>query len=154
MTRKYYMESPAGTLEITENEGSIIGVDYASEEIRENTDLVDPIIKQCVKELQEYFDGRRRTFDVPIDLEYKGTGFQQKVWKRLHEIPHGETISYKTLALDCGGSNYARAVANANGKNPISIIVPCHRVIAYDGSIGGYTGGVDKKRMLLEIESE
>src|SRR5699024_6568581 len=76
----------------------------------------------------------------------------QKVWKRLYEIPYGETISYKMLAEDCGGPTYSRAVANANGKNPVSIIVPCHRVIAHDGSLGGYTGGVEKRERLLDLE--
>ncbi|WP_020007456.1 methylated-DNA--[protein]-cysteine S-methyltransferase [Salinicoccus albus] len=154
MTQKNYMESPVGTLEIIENEGAVVGIGYVHEESAEHTDVLNPVINQCVKELQEYFDGERTVFNVPTDLEFKGTEFQQKVWQRLKEIPYGETISYKTLALDCGGPNYSRAAANANGKNPISIIVPCHRVIAHDGGIGGYTGGVDKKRRLLEVESD
>ena len=154
MIQKNYMESPVGTLEIIENEGAVVGVGYVDEEAAEYTDVLNPVINQCMKELQEYFDGERTVFGVPIDLEFKGTAFQQKVWQRLKEIPYGETISYKTLALDCGGPNHSRAAANANGKNPISIIVPCHRVIAHDGGIGGYTGGVDKKQRLLEIENE
>ncbi|WP_411842067.1 methylated-DNA--[protein]-cysteine S-methyltransferase [Salinicoccus sp. HZC-1] len=152
MINEYFMESPVGYLKITESGDAIIGLDYVSEEDVAYNDIPNDTVEQCIAELDEYFAGKRSHFDVPINLAHKGTSFQQKVWHRLYEIPFGETISYKTLAIDCGGPNYSRAVANANGKNPISIIVPCHRVIAHDGSLGGYTGGLDKKEALLGIE--
>lgn len=152
MCNEYYMESPVGHLKISEDEGFIVGLDYVSPGDVDESGIRNDVIEQCITELDEYFKGERSFFDVPINLSYRGTPFQQKVWDRLYEIPFGETISYKTLAMDCGGPNHSRAVANANGKNPISIIVPCHRVIAHDGSLGGYTGGLDKKEKLLGIE--
>lgn len=154
MTNVYVMQSPVGQLEITEYEGAVIGLDYVGGEDAKNKNIPSDTVNQCVNELKEYFAGERSRFDVPLNLRYKGTSFQQKVWNRLYEIPFGETISYKTLAMDCGGPGHSRAVANANGKNPISIIVPCHRVIAHDGSLGGYTGGLDKKETLLGIEGK
>src|SRR5699024_3045879 len=150
MINERFMETPVGYLKIAEEHGSIVGVDYTDEDRTGN--VSNETLDQCVRELREYFAGDRQRFDVPLDLSHRGTPFQQKVWKRLYEIPYGETISCKTLAEDCGGPTYSRAVANANGKNPISIIVPCHRVIAHDGSLGGYTGGLDKKEKLLRLE--
>lgn len=152
MSNTYYLESPLGYMKISEHENCIVRLDYVKDGNLPENGSPNDVIRQCIKELEEYFEGERSRFDVPIDLSFGGTPFQQKVWNRLYEIPYGETISYKTLAMDCGGSNYSRAVANANGKNPISIIVPCHRVIAHDGGLGGYTGGLDKKEMLLGIE--
>ncbi len=102
-------------------------------------------------ELDEYFNGERTSFDVPLDLS-QGTDFQIKVWQALCQIPYGQTISYAALANSIGKPTAFRACANANGKNLISLIVPCHRVIASDGSLGGYTGGVAIKRTLLELE--
>lgn len=154
MTELYYMDTPIGWLKIRSEADSIVELDHAAEDevVEENdSDTVSPVIRRCIQELREYFDGQRTHFHVPLKFT-TGTPFQQKVWERLSEIPYGETISYKTLASDCGGPNHSRAVANANGRNPISIIVPCHRVIASDGSLGGYTGGLDKKRGLLQVE--
>ncbi|WP_342387255.1 methylated-DNA--[protein]-cysteine S-methyltransferase [Salinicoccus bachuensis] len=153
------MDTPIGWLKIRSEAGSIVELDHADEAAvmgggADGDSLEDAsgAIRQCVRELGEYFDGNRTDFEVPISLEHKGTEFQQKVWRRLRSIPYGETLSYKALAADCGGPNHSRAVANANGRNPISIIVPCHRVIASDGTLGGYTGGIGKKRRLLELE--
>jgi|SRR5690625_3681119 len=150
MTNEHFMETPVGYLKIAEQDGCIVGVDYTDDVSAGNAS--NEILDQCVRELREYFAGDRQRFDIPLNLSHRGTPFQQKVWKRLYEIPYGETISYKMLAEDCGGPTYSRAVANANGKNPVSIIVPCHRVIAHDGSLGGYTGGVEKKERLLDLE--
>lgn len=102
-------------------------------------------------QLDDYFAGRRMHFDLPLDLS-SGTAFQQKVWQALLQIGYGETISYATLAKRIGQDKAYRAVANANAKNPISIIVPCHRVIASDGKLGGYAGGVAVKESLLNLE--
>lgn len=106
--------------------------------------------EQAQQELAEYFAGERRTFEVP--LRAAGTPFQQRVWQELVRIPFGVTISYAELARRVGQPNASRAVGNANGRNPISIIVPCHRVIGADGRLTGYAGGLDNKRWLLDWE--
>ncbi len=108
------------------------------------------LTKEAYIELTEYLDGRRKTFDVPYKLE--GTEFQKKVWKALLEVPYGDTRSYKDIARAIGDENLSRAVGMANNKNPINIIVPCHRVIGSSGKILGYSGGVEMKKFLLDIE--
>lgn len=108
------------------------------------------ILSQAVRELKEYFDGKRKKFGVPLDAE--GTLFQKRVWTELRRIPYGKTYSYRDIANRIKNGKAVRAVGSANGKNPLCIIVPCHRVIAADGTIGGYSGGLDKKIKLLEIE--
>lgn len=109
------------------------------------------ILAETVKELDEYFAGKRTKFEIPLDLQ--GTPFQKKVWTALTKIPYGKTYSYKELAGKINNPKAMRAVGSANGKNPICIIVPCHRVIAADGSIGGYSGGLPVKKALLDLES-
>lgn len=104
----------------------------------------------AVAQLQEYFDGERTSFDFPMELV--GTDFQRAVWAALCEIPYGETWSYGELAARLGKPGAARAVGLANGRNPIPIVVPCHRVIGADGSLTGYGGGLDRKRVLLDLE--
>jgi methylated-DNA-[protein]-cysteine S-methyltransferase len=108
------------------------------------------ILSEAVKQLGEYFTGKRTTFDLP--LEAIGTDFQKKVWAELKKIPYGETHSYAEIAKKIKNKKAVRAVGNANGKNPISIIVPCHRVIASSGSLGGFAGGIDIKSRLLAME--
>jgi methylated-DNA-[protein]-cysteine S-methyltransferase len=103
-------------------------------------------------QLTEYFAGARERFDLPLQLE--GTAFQRRVWSALVEIPYGQTTSYGELARGLGQPDAVRAVGTANGSNPISIIVPCHRVIGADGSLTGYGGGMERKRLLLELEAE
>jgi methylated-DNA-[protein]-cysteine S-methyltransferase len=110
------------------------------------------IFKQTKQELDEYFSGNRKEFSIPLDQNF-GTEFQQKVWSILRQIPFGSTISYKEQAVRLGTPKSVRAVAQANGKNPLSIIVPCHRVIASNGKLQGYAGGLDVKRRLLELEA-
>lgn len=111
----------------------------------------DKVILQTIAQINEYLAGERQTFDIALDLSI-GTPFQQKVWQQLLKIPYGQTISYAQLAKNIGQPTAFRAVANANGRNPISLIIPCHRVIASDGGLGGYTGGVAIKRLLLDVE--
>ena len=108
-------------------------------------------LKQVEKELDEYFSGQRTEFDVPIYLV--GTEFQMEVWEKLVDIPYGRTISYSELAKMIGQPRSVRAVANAVGANPISIIVPCHRVVGTDGSLTGYAGGLPAKQTLLALET-
>jgi methylated-DNA-[protein]-cysteine S-methyltransferase len=105
---------------------------------------------EAVRQLSEYFAGTRRTFHLPLRLQ--GTEFQQRVWRELTEIPYGETWSYGQLARRIGNPNASRAVGLANGRNPISILVPCHRVIGADGSLTGYGGGLERKQWLLAHE--
>jgi O-6-methylguanine DNA methyltransferase len=110
----------------------------------------DPYMLGVPLQLREYFSGERKKFSVKLDLS--GTKFQLKVWKELTKIPYGRTISYKELATKTGDPKAVRAVGGANGSNPIPIIIPCHRVINANGELGGYSGGLDIKSMLLTIE--
>jgi methylated-DNA-[protein]-cysteine S-methyltransferase len=103
-----------------------------------------------IAQLQEYFDGRRTTFDVPLDMH--GTPFERRVWQALQDIPYGETTSYGVIAQRVGQPSAARAVGLANGRNPIAVIVPCHRVIGANGTLTGYGGGLERKQLLLELE--
>lgn len=108
------------------------------------------LLSKIEKEIGEYINGTRENFSIALDLV--GTDFQKLVWSNLAKIPFAKTVSYKDLAVAVGCKNGARAVGNANGKNPVCIIIPCHRVIASDGSLGGYSGGLDNKIKLLNIE--
>lgn len=110
----------------------------------------NPILEQLRAELDEYFDGGRREFTLP--LVFPGTPFQVKVWSSLCEIPFGETIAYEELARRIGAPSGQRAVGHANGQNPIAIVIPCHRVVNKDGKLGGYGGGLWRKRLLLDLE--
>jgi len=110
-----------------------------------------PLVAAAARQLAEYFAGRRHEFDLPLDAH--GTTFQKRVWNALRRIPYGQTRSYGDIARAAGSPKGARAVGMANHNNPIGIVVPCHRVIASDGSLGGYGGGVDFKRRLLDLES-
>ncbi len=115
---------------------------------REDSD--HPLVQAAARQLLEYLEGRRREFDLPV--AYRGTAFQMRVWRALCEIPYGETRSYGELARALGSPGAARAVGSANAANPVAIVVPCHRVIRSDGSLGGYGGGEPIKRRLLELE--
>ena len=115
------------------------------------TDIIPVELEDCVIQLNEYFEGTRKKFDLKLNPE--GTDFQKKVWNQLELIPYGKTISYLDLSKQLGDVKAIRAVANANGKNPLWIIVPCHRVIGSDGSLTGYAGGLHRKQWLLNHES-
>ncbi|PIS10945.1 MAG: methylated-DNA--[protein]-cysteine S-methyltransferase [Bdellovibrio sp. CG10_big_fil_rev_8_21_14_0_10_47_8] len=108
------------------------------------------MLKQAVEQLQEYLSGERQKFDLPLDIQ--GTDFQMKVWRALRKVPYGKTCSYKDVAKKINQDKAVRAVGTANGKNPVCIVIPCHRVIAADGSLGGYSGGLDMKTYLLQLE--
>lgn len=150
-----YYDSPLGKIKIEEKDNYIVGIsfvsdnDIISEEI--NTERENSIITRCKIQLDEYFNGYRRDFDLEIKF-LKGTDFQKNVWNELRKIPYGETISYKELAGRIGNPKACRAVGGANNKNPIGIIVPCHRVIGANGKMIGYAEGVDKKEFLLKLE--
>jgi methylated-DNA-[protein]-cysteine S-methyltransferase len=150
---KGYYKSPLGILEIQASESALLTVKFLEEEVVSavgeinGSDLIDTTIWQ----LTEYFEGNRKQFNLP--LEFEGTEFQQKVWKELTKIPFGQTISYGKLAGALGSELLVRAVGTANGRNPIGIIVPCHRVIGGQGDLVGYAGGLWRKQWLLEHES-
>lgn len=144
---KQYYKSPIGTICIDANENAVTSI-RLSELGEENP---SPITNKTIVQLTEYFEGKRREFDIPIELT--GTEFQLKVWNELKKIPYGETRSYADIAKAVGNSKACRAVGGANNKNPIMIIVPCHRVIGKNGSMVGYAGGIDIKVELLKLES-
>ena len=141
--------SPVGFLKIEADERAITGVYILRNAPDRRLLSTNPLIKEACKQFDEYFAGERRDFDLP--LSPKGTPFQEKVWKQLQEIPYGKTISYAQLAQAVENPKACRAVGSANGKNPISIIIPCHRVVASTG-LGGYSSGLDIKIQLLELE--
>jgi methylated-DNA-[protein]-cysteine S-methyltransferase len=145
------LETPVGRLVLECDGDVLIGIWLPSEHRhgRRDADDVPPVLKETATQLEEYFVGERTDFDVPMELD--GTEFQRQVWDELGRIPFGETISYGELARRVGRPNGPRAVGQANGRNPIPIIVPCHRVLASNG-IGGYGGGLKLKRALLALE--
>ena len=110
-----------------------------------------PHLRRAAEQLDEYFDGKRVRFDLPLDLT--GTPFQQKVWQRLSQVPYGATASYLLHAQAVGAAHAVRAVGTAIGRNPVSIIVPCHRIVASSGALAGYAGGLERKRYLLAFEA-
>jgi methylated-DNA-[protein]-cysteine S-methyltransferase len=110
-----------------------------------------PVMRETVRQLQAYFAGELKSFDVPLEIE--GTEFQKRVWSALRTIPYGQTRSYTQIAAQIGAPRAVRAVGAANGRNPIPIIVPCHRVIGASGSLVGFGGGLDWKRLLLNLEA-
>lgn len=117
--------------------------------INTNEDI-ESNLSQAEQQIKEYIEGDRKNFSLKLDIV--GTAFQLNVWHQLQNIPYGKTISYKTLAEKCYVANGYRAVGNANGKNPLCLVIPCHRVIASDGSLGGYSGGLKIKEFLLNLE--
>lgn len=148
---KYYYETPIGRICIEEDNGFITKIDIVSEE-NHVEEKETKLIKKTYEQLIEYFNGKRKTFDIPLKLN--GTEFQKKVWKELLKIPYGETCTYKDIAINIGNEKACRAVGGANNKNPIMIIVPCHRVIGKNGDLVGYACGLDVKSKLLEIEKK
>jgi methylated-DNA-[protein]-cysteine S-methyltransferase len=147
---KLYYTSPIGVLEIAGTEDGITSIVFVDE--TGETGEVPEVLKEAYIQIREYFSGSRRVFDLKLDLQ--GTEFQRKVWNELINIPFGETLTYKDIASKLGDINAARAVGNANGKNPISIVVPCHRVVGSYGKLTGYAGGLERKAWLLNHERE
>ena len=145
-----YYSSPIGTLEIKGNDDGLCSLEFMEETI-DPTEKVHESIKEVVYQLDEYFTGIRKEFGLKLNPE--GTEFQKKVWKELIEIPFGKTWSYLDIALKLGDKNATRAVGNSNGKNPIAIVVPCHRVIGSTGKLTGYAGGLWRKEWLLKHEN-
>lgn len=154
-----HLESPIGRLRLTATERGLSAVHMENhahvppgppEGNEVSGTAIPEVIAQAMDELRGYFAGTRTTFSVPLDPP--GSDFQHRVWERLAAIPYGTTRSYGQLAAELGDPHLTRAVGSANGRNPISIIVPCHRVIGSDGSLTGYGGGIDRKLFLLRLE--
>ena len=152
------MPSPVGILKLVATENALVAVLWENENpkrvrLAELIEQVDhPILLETQKQLCEYFAGTRQQFDLPLDFE--GTVFQKKVWQALLAIPFGETRSYRDIAEKVGNIKAVRAVGAANGKNPISIIAPCHRVVGVNGKLVGFAGGLNNKEILLGLEKQ
>ncbi len=143
------MDSPLGELILSENNGKIIAIGFGKSKFC-GTIKETEVLSRCKEQLEEYFRGERKVFDIPLEAE--GTEFQKKVWSALRDIPYGELRSYKDIAEAIGKPKAVRAVGGANHVNPIPIIIPCHRVVAADMSLGGYAPGTGYKEILLKLE--
>lgn len=153
----YYTEhqSPLGTLVLAASERGLCGVYFEEHKYFNGTegwqrDDAHPLLQKAARQLDEYFAGQRSTFDIDLDL--RGTSFQQAVWRALQALPFGSTTSYGAIAKALANPNAIRASGTAIGRNPVSIIVPCHRVVGISGSLSGYAGGLERKHYLLAFE--
>ena len=142
------LDSPVGTLAIIASDAGIHAITWERTKPKDD----HPLIDRARRQLEEYFEGKRTRFDLP--LAPRGTPFQLRAWRELARIPYGKTISYEEQARRLGNAKAMRAVGLANGKNPIGIVVPCHRVIAKSGKLAGFGGGIENKRFLLDLERQ
>ena len=147
-----YFDSPIGTLRLVSDGTHLVAIEFEGMHAEQGGDLeaTDAVLDACASQLAEYFAGERTRFRLP--LAPAGTAFQRSVWKALEQIPYGQLNSYADIAAVIGKPRAVRAVGAANGRNPIPIVVPCHRVIGSDGSLTGFAGGLETKRRLLELE--
>ena len=145
-----YYKTPIGTARIVGDDDGISSITVLDSEEESSTNIPE-CLKECVKQLDEYFQKKRSSFN--LSLNPQGTAFQKEVWSTLQRIPYGSTKSYLKMSEEMGDVKAIRAVASANGKNPLWIVIPCHRVIGSDGSLTGYSGGLWRKRWLLEHEN-
>lgn len=150
MIASAFIQSPLGITKLEGDENGISSITVLDSE-EELTKIIPEVLEDAEYQLREYFEGKRQHFD--LDLNPQGTDFQKRVWEALLDIPYGRTTSYLELSKTLGDIKAIRAVAAANGKNPLWIIIPCHRVIGSDGSLTGYAGGLHRKKWLLEHES-
>lgn len=153
---KTHWQGPLGEMIIAASEQGIAGIWFEGQKHLPDhsawpIDDEHPLLKHALAQLREYFDGRRASFDMPLDLRF-GTAFQQSVWQALLAIPHGGKTTYATLSREIGAPQAVRAVGAAVGRNPVSIVVPCHRVLGTGGSLTGYAGGLHRKSALLKLE--
>lgn len=156
-TAQYIFDSVIGPLHLVASEKGLQGIFWKRQSAPvvkslKSSDLPIQFLATAIKQLNEYFDGKRQNFDLPFDIQ--GTEFQKQVWNQLKKIPYGKTCSYSDIARKIKNDKAVRAVGTANGRNPMSIMVPCHRVIAANGTLGGYAGGLDIKTKLLELEKK
>ena len=145
-------ESPIGMIEIVGTNEAISSILFSEKDKRVNFSSTEtpPVLEECYKQLDEFFKGERRDFSFSYQLQ--GTDFQKTVWKALIEIPYGQTVAYKDIAFSIGNEKAIRAVGNANGKNKLSIVIPCHRIIGSNGKLTSYAGGLWRKEWLLQHE--
>lgn len=151
---QYTYKTPLGSLTLAEENDSLTNCSFGtSAKLPQNADIRETkLLKEAWRQLQQYFNGERKTFNLP--LAPQGTTFQQAAWQALLTIPYGQTASYKDMAIKVGNPKACRAIGMANNKNPIGIIIPCHRVIGSNGKLVGYAGGLDIKQKLLSLEKE
>jgi methylated-DNA-[protein]-cysteine S-methyltransferase len=142
------IKSILGNIELEGDGSAITGLTFTLKPLEAPPE--GSVLQEAARQLDEYFKNQRKEFTVP--LVFHGTSFQERVWKELQNIPYGEAISYGELARRCDNPKAARAIGGAVGKNPIGVIIPCHRIISGDGTLGGYTGGTDFKKLLLKLE--
>lgn len=142
------LSTPLGNIRISSKEGCLSELRFTNEET--DGEIFDQVLLSAKEQLEEYFAGKRKNFDMPIGLG--GTDFQRKVWMEVAKIPFGQTTTYMKLSQKLGNPAAIRAVGAAIGANPILVILPCHRILGSDGSLTGYAGGLDKKKALLELE--
>jgi methylated-DNA-[protein]-cysteine S-methyltransferase len=148
-----YFETTIGRIGLVENGEAVTNVFFRSEKAPPDTkEHSTPLLRRVARQIEEYLNGKRTEFDLPLKPE--GTEFQRAVWKALQTIPYGETRSYRDIAEQIGSPKSCRAVGMANHRNPITIIIPCHRVIGADGSLTGYGGGLKLKQQLLDLEKQ
>jgi len=150
MEKGFCYQTQLGKIVLTENGTAITRLIFKETLPAGVPCMETPLLKRAHQQLLEYLDGKRQCFELPLSPQ--GTDFQQKVWKALQEIPYGEVVSYQDIARAIGHEKACRAVGGANNKNPIAIIIPCHRVIGANGSLVGYGGGLQLKKKLLELE--
>ena len=146
------LKTKLGNIVIKEEDGCITKVYFEREETKVEPTTETWLIKKTKKELVEYLEGKRKRFDIPVQT--KGTPFQEKVWNALKQIPYGQTKSYQEIAILIGNPKAVRAVGMANHRNPVGILIPCHRVIGKNGKLVGYAGGLSKKEALLKLEKK
>lgn len=151
-TTSLSIQTPLGRLRLEVNDHHLVSASFINHSESTIDNNISPLLKEVAAQLDAYFNGKLQIFDIPLQLP--GTEFQKEVWKKLETIPFGETISYLKLANMVGSPNYSRAVGTANGKNPIAIVIPCHRVIGNNGDLVGYSGGLEKKRWLIDYEKK
>ncbi len=150
MGQYLYWDSPVGPLTLAEEDGALTHLLFGWQALPGRMEGENSLLREARSQLEEYFSGQRREFDLP--LAPPGTAFQRRVWAALQTIPYGETRTYRDIAQLADCPRGYRAVGLANNRNPISIIIPCHRVIGTDGSLTGYGGGIERKRWLLDLE--
>jgi len=147
-----FLNSPIGKLRLVSDGKHMIAIEFEGMygDLKDDREVDDPVLKSCASQLQEFFSGKRTRFNLPMAPQ--GTEFQRSVWTALEKIPHGKLRSYADIAQAIGKPKAVRAVGAANGRNPLPIVVPCHRVVGSDGSLTGFAGGLDIKRQLLLLE--
>lgn len=150
MINQFTKTTKIGDLTVFEDDGAVCEIIFFDKNIVKGKICETELIKKTFTEIEEYLDGKRKTFDIPTNP--KGTFFQKKVWEELKKIPYGKTASYGEIAEKTGNPKAQRAVGSANNKNPVPIIIPCHRVIGKNGSLTGYAYGLDVKKTLLDLE--